>query len=346
MMRRLYIDWLRGVAVVLMIMWHAIDAWTLAASRDTLAFAVIVFLAGWVAPLFLFLAGVAIPLAGEARVARGASRRAAGWALQKRGWQVFLVAHLFRVQSFLLNPNGQWATILKPDILNILGLGLVLCAFLWSRARGLLSLARLVLLPAAAVVIVLTPWSRLWWWPTLLHPRLEAYIRPVGNQGQFTLFPTIAYVMAGTFLGAIVAASDPRDRQVHARMALAGAVVLAAGLLLGPATVRWATWADSLSLFLIRTGTMIALIPFAALVAGHLSSSRWHPLVVFGQTSLFVYWVHVELVYGVFSYPLKRALPLGQAFAAYLLFTAALIGLASWWRRRPAGPLVPAHMRA
>jgi len=346
MTRRLYIDWLRGVAVVLMIMWHAIDAWTLPTSRDTFAFATIVFLAGWVAPLFLFLAGAAIPLAGEARVARGASRREAGWALQKRGWQVFLIAHLFRVQSFLLNPNGQWSTILKPDILNILGLGLVLSAFLWSRASDLRSLARRLLVPTAFVVLVLTPWSRLWWWPTLLQPRLEAYIRPVGNQGQFTLFPTIAYLIVGTFIGAIVAASDPRDRRVHLRMTLAGMTMLAAALLLGPAAARWTTWLDTPSVFLLRTGAMTALIPAAWLVARNVSPARWNPLVVFGQTSLFVYWVHVELVYGVFSYPLKRALPLSQSFVVYLLFTAAMMGLATWWRRRPAGPLVPTHMRA
>jgi hypothetical protein len=46
----------------------------------------------------------------------------ASWRLQKRGWQIFLLAHVFRLQSFLLNPGATWASLLKPDILNILGL--------------------------------------------------------------------------------------------------------------------------------------------------------------------------------------------------------------------------------
>ena len=64
--RRLYIDWLRGVAVLVMIMWHSIDSWTVqdAAVRKSAAFGVITFGAGWAAPLFLFLAGVSLPFAG------------------------------------------------------------------------------------------------------------------------------------------------------------------------------------------------------------------------------------------------------------------------------------------
>ena len=59
------------------------------------------------APLFLFLAGVSVPFAIGAHVGRGADRRRAAWLVQRRGWQVFGLAHLFRLQSFLLNPNGR-----------------------------------------------------------------------------------------------------------------------------------------------------------------------------------------------------------------------------------------------
>ena len=36
--RLLYIDWLRGIAVLFMILWHSIDAWTVQTGRDTWAF--------------------------------------------------------------------------------------------------------------------------------------------------------------------------------------------------------------------------------------------------------------------------------------------------------------------
>ena len=98
--RLLYIDWLRGVAVLFMVLWHSIDAWTLQTDRESWAFTVIIFAAGWAAPLFLLLAGVSVSLAAGSRVARGRSRQEASWELQKRGWQIFLLAHVFRFQSF------------------------------------------------------------------------------------------------------------------------------------------------------------------------------------------------------------------------------------------------------
>ena len=46
----------------------------------------------------------------------------------------------------------------------------------------------------------------------------------------------------------------------------------------------------------------------------------------FGRASLFVYWIHVELAYGVLSGPWHKSLTLGQAFVAYVLFSVALFG--------------------
>ena len=175
-MRRAYIDWLRGLAVVIMMEWHAVDAWAAADARTTEGFRVAALIGGWAAPLFLFLAGVAVPLAGAAKIRKsGLDRRAASRALQIRGWQVFALAHLFRFQSFLFDLSASWGSIFKPDILNILGLGLVAAAFSWGRATTPRRRVLYLLVPAA-IVVLLAPWSVLWSWPTLLPPRLEAYI--------------------------------------------------------------------------------------------------------------------------------------------------------------------------
>jgi hypothetical protein len=69
-------------------------------------------------------------------------------------------------------------------------------------------------------------------------------------------------------------------------------------------------------------------------------------MIVFGRTSLFVYWVHVELAYGNFSFPLHHALTLVWAVAGYAALTCVMLGAAYlWMRHAPRGPLVPAYMR-
>lgn len=69
----------------------------------------------------------------------------------------------------------------------------------------------------------------------------------------------------------------------------------------------------------------------------------WSPMQEFGRASLFVYWIHVEMVYGVLTQPLHKRLPLGWAFAAFALFSLFLFGIAMsknalvtrWHQRRP-----------
>jgi hypothetical protein len=49
-------------------------------------------------------------------------------------------------------------------------------------------------------------------------------------------------------------------------------------------------------------------------------------LELFGRRSLFVYWIHVELVYGYATWPLHGRLPLWGVGVAYVAFTALIYG--------------------
>lgn len=349
--RRAYIDWLRGIAVLLMVLWHVVDAWHVADDRGTAAFHVIGSLAGWAAPMFLFLAGVSLPLAGQARMTRdGLDRRSASRLLVRRGWFVFLLAHLFRLQSFVLNPTASWAGLFRPDILNILGLGMVMAGFAWGRAASPRARVGWLLLPAVIVVAVLTPWIPAWGWPSLLPSRLEGYIRIVNGNAVFSLFPAVAYVFAGAFAGAALAERPgPAEASFHTRAVAAGLGLMAAAF--GATLVTWGEtahwWTRTLWLMSWRVGVLVLMLPAAWWLLRDRRPSAAHPLMVFGRASLFVYWVHVELAYGRLSYPLHKALPLAWALVAWAVVLAALYGAARLWLRRPAGRyLIPSHMRA
>jgi uncharacterized membrane protein len=321
-----------------MIFWHSMDSWTAASGRTGHAFEAVTFIGGWAAPLFLFLAGVSIPLAG-ARSER--TRADAGATLQKRGWTVFGLAHLFRLQSFLLNPAASWSSLLKPDILNILGLGIVATAFCWSRATT--PVRRVVwLLAPAAVIVLLAPGSRVWMWPEFFRayaPRLEAYVRPVAGMGVFSVFPWLAFVFVGAFIGEWMATHGPSvDASAFQWRVAGGAVFVGAVGAVGtflPSVNGSEFWSTSVSFFLLRVAVMMLMLGLA-----WFWSRASDPMVQLGRASLFVYWVHVELAYGFFSQPLHYALPLPGAIAAFGLLTLLMWWAAGLWLGR-RGPWIP-----
>jgi len=79
--RREYLDWLRGVAVLIMIGSHTIDSWTVVADRGRTAYRYAISIGGFGAPVFLFLAGIALMLAAGQRLRRGESESAAAAAV-------------------------------------------------------------------------------------------------------------------------------------------------------------------------------------------------------------------------------------------------------------------------
>ncbi|MEZ5316273.1 MAG: heparan-alpha-glucosaminide N-acetyltransferase domain-containing protein [Vicinamibacterales bacterium] len=339
-MRLRHVDWLRGVAVLAMIEWHALDAWTADWARTPVAWWWVAFFGGWAAPLFVFLAGVSLPLAGAARLARGLDRAAVARTLARRGAEIFVLAHLFRVQSFLLNGSTNWSSILKPDILNVLGLGLVAGAWVW-RWSWTTAAAVALFGGAALLAMIATPFARGWAWPALLYPRFEAYIRPVGHLGVFSLFPIVGYLFAGAAVGSLMtpARDEAGDRRFHGRTAAVGAVALALSFVVGalpealPGTAWWAT---VVSPFVMRTAAMSV-----ALAAGWWwwrgRAATRGPLLTFGRTSLFVYWIHVEVAYGVVSRPWHHALSLPRALAAFAGLTLLMLALAyAWQQLRPS----------
>ena len=131
--RRGYLDWLRGLAVLIMIEAHVIDSWTRVADRGSWQFAWAMILGGFGAPLFLFLAGVSVALSAGSKSRQTNDDPAASAAVMKRGLED-LRARL-PVPAASLDPRlGNPRTLLlKVDILNIMGPGIVAAAALWGR---------------------------------------------------------------------------------------------------------------------------------------------------------------------------------------------------------------------
>jgi uncharacterized membrane protein len=330
--RQPYLDLLRGLAVAIMVEAHVVDSWTRDADRVGQAYFCAVFLAGLAAPLFLFLAGLTLAVAATARELRdgpAAAARATRW----RGWQVFGLAFLFRLQAQVLG-WGPLMNLLKVDILNVMGLAMVVAGHLWglARSRG----ARLALFAIATTVAAMaTPLIRQAAWLDPLPDPIEWYLRPAPNRTTFTLFPWAGFLFAGSLTGTLIGAArtPAAERLLHTGLMIAAAAGVALGYLasLSPSIFPVSSfWTSSPTFFFIRLGLITALVPLARL------APRWPALETFGRSSLFVYWIHVEMVYGVIATPIKRSLPLWGSLVATGLLCLALYGVVRFKNRRLA----------
>ncbi len=342
--RRPYLDVLRGVAVLIMIEAHVIDSWTRVADRRSRAFGEALILGGFGAPLFLFLAGAAVAMSAASKARRTGDSRAAARAVQRRGLQIFLLAFVFRLQSLVLSQAPVW-TMLKVDILNIMGPAIILAAMVWGAFRT--TRARVVAFAVATVAIVwATPLVRGAAGLAELSDSLEGYLRPVPGLTNFTLFPWVAFVMAGGVVGVILDAARTAgaDRRVNIGFGLAGVLMMLAAYqasFLPALGAPSAFWTTSASFFFMRLGVMVAAVGLAYLWEQRpTAGQRWSPLQVLGRTSLFIYWIHVELVYGLISLPLHGAFTLRGAWIGVVLFGFLMLGAAAgkdramkWWRR-------------
>ena len=346
--RRVYIDWARGLAVLLMIEWHTSDAWTRAADRHSAAFGWALVLGGFAAPLFLWLAGLAVALSAARLAGTSGSRGAVVRTICRRGLEIFILAFLFRVQAFIVTPGSYPVTIFRVDILNVMGAAIVAVGLVWAAGASTMALVGWYGALAATVALV-TPIVRTAAIVDVLPLWFQWYMKPAGDLTTFTLFPWAGFVFAGAACGVILATTDNShaERRVQLVFAAAGLVLVALGQYLSrrPSIYQQSEfWTSSPTWFAIRVGilmTAVALLyGIAELVAD--GSLAWRSLDRFGRSSLFVYWIHVELVYGYATWPLHRRLPLWGTLVAcaafsLLMYRAVIVRdrIVENWRTRP-----------
>jgi uncharacterized membrane protein len=326
--RRRYLDWLRGIGVLIMIWAHTLDSWTRVEDRGH-AYKQAMVIGGFGAPIFLFLAGVSLALAAGSRLRKGLSEREAAERARRRGWQIFGLAFLFRLQSAVISGGWSLQSLLKVDILNIMGLSMLIAAILWGLGRGIGS--RILLLSSAAAAVgMLTPIIRET--PVLapLPDAIEWYFRPDPGRTTFTLFPWAGFVLAGSAIGVWLdrEAAPTAERRMVLTLGAVGVMVAIAGYLaafLPPIYAKTEYWTSSPTFFVLRLGLLMVAVALAYLWI--LWMPRRSRIVEFGVASLFVYWIHVEMVYGVLSLPIHRRLTLVQALIAYMLFSLFLFWL-------------------
>ena len=353
--RLTYIDWMRGLACVLMFQTHCYDAWLSPAARKSSSLIAWSRLGGTLpAPLFIFLAGVSFALVTDRLREKGIERNAIARQTVLRGAEIFGFGLLFRVQEFALGyPWSPWTDLLRVDVLNILGLSMMLMGVLCrATSHGEIVAMRIRTIIAAlfgaAVVSMLTPplWTTLRLkflpWP------IESYINGVHilNQPQpwlFPLFPWSAFAFAGLAVGLFLCSSFARRKEAAAIAVLGGS-----GIICGLVSVAMDSssihlysvydyWHTSPNFFLMRCGILLVILFLSYLwCRWGLAHLGFSPIVQLGSASLLVYWVHIEFVYGRFSILPKGQCSAVKATAGLATIFIGMLGLSllkSSWKK-------------
>src|SRR6266702_2125852 len=355
MKRLAYVDWMRGLACVLMFQTHCYDSWLSPEARKSSSLIVWSQLGGTLpAPLFVFLAGVSFALVTERLREKGIERNAIAKQTLLRGAEVFGMGLLFRVQELALGyPWSPWTDLLRVDVLNILGLSMmlmgVLCWLTASRSRmslagdGTVAAARIRTLVAAIFVAALVAMATPPLWtthrPKFLPWPIESYINGVHIFGQpqpwlFPLFPWSAFAFAGLAAGFFLFSESAKRREglMFAALGAAGIIAVALSVFFDSTRIRlyavYDYWHSNPNFFLLRCGVLLVILFLVyAWCRWGFAQKGFSPIIQLGNTSLLVYWVHIEFVYGRFSILPKKQCSAVQATAGLLTIFLAMLGL-------------------
>ena len=340
--RLAYIDWMRGLACLLMFQTHCYDSWLGGTAREG-SFIKWSQLGGTLpAPLFLFLAGVSFALVTDRMRSKGISANEIALTTIRRGAEIYGLGLLFRVQEFILGrPWAPWTDLLRVDILNTIGVSMMLMGIVSRLTRTRAANAIVAAFVALGIAIVTPPlWTT---WRVLWLPwYVESYINGVHTFGTpqpwlFPIFPWAAFAFAGLALGFALFGEWAKNN-----LAKLTALIGAAGIGLfyfsiwldsrpGQFYAVYDYWHSSPNFFLARVGILMIIV-FLAHAWCRWGAGQWgfSPLIQIGQTSLLVYWVHIEFVYGRFSILTKRSqtIPMATLGLAIIFVAMVLLSIA------------------
>jgi len=321
--RLAFIDWMRGLAAVIMLQGHTFHSFTRNDLRGGGPYLLSQFIGGLPPAMFLFLTGITFAFLMHSKERQGVSGRQKLLAALRRSGYLFLLAFLFRIQLYIFGyPSSPASELLKVDILNCMGMAMLLfapMAFFSTVERIRLCTVLGIVVAALSPLITALDNPRVPW---LVH----AYFFPSLNY--FGFFPWAAFLAFGMAAGSILRTVNPEqmNRAMLWAMSIGVGLVIAAQYLSNLPYSFYPKsdyWLNSPGLTASKLGIVLCILALSFLWVNAGAPQRWSLFRQLGTTSLLVYWVHIELVYGRWFGFWKEALTVQQV----VFFSIALIGL-------------------
>ena len=332
--RLAFIDWTRGLAAVVMLQGHTFDSFTRTDLRTQSTFTFSQFLGGMPPAIFLFLTGITFAFLMDSQDRQVPSTWTRIVAALKRSRYLFLIAFLFRIQLYIFGfPTSPASELLRVDILNCMGMAMLLlapmAAFNTRERIRLCAILGAVIAGLAPLVSMIDS--------SHMPGIVRSYFFP--SYSSFGFFPWASFLAFGMAAGSVLRAvkADEMPRVMLWVLAIGTGLALGAHQMSNMSYSLYAKsdfWLNSPLLIFIKLGVVLMLLAFAFLWVNVGVPQKWSLFRQLGTTSLLVYWVHIELVYGRWFGIWKQALSVSQVIIYTVillaLMTALSVGRTHW----------------
>ncbi|MFN0156770.1 MAG: heparan-alpha-glucosaminide N-acetyltransferase domain-containing protein [Bacteroidota bacterium] len=340
-----FIDIMRGVAVVVMVVGHSIDSVLSNGSRSSEMFRLYDAVRGFTAPMFLFVSGLAFSVATEKK---WDAYRHIGRPLFHRLGRILLlliIGYALHLPFFSLNKilyqatSADYAQLFQADVLHCVAISLLILQAIVLCVRTPRTWAIVVSI-IAMVCVCLSPVV----WGIDFAPLVSPILSPYFNQTQisiFPLFPFSGFLFIGAMTGHFFLNARRHDleREFFKKISLAGIVMGICGIVFEFFPISLYSphdyWKSSPIFFFVRLAIVFVLTSgffFLRSLPDIVSKN----IILLGQSSLLVYVLHIMIVYGSpansgLAQIVGRALSYPSAIAVGALVLFCMLGVVYGW---------------
>ncbi|MFZ4618979.1 MAG: heparan-alpha-glucosaminide N-acetyltransferase domain-containing protein [Bacteroidota bacterium] len=345
--RFVYIDLLRGWAVVVMIEVHVFNAFLIPALREEAWFKVLNFINGLVAPSFLFIAGYSFVLIAQRKWNEYLTFSPVFWKQLGRILQVLAVGYALHLPFFSFNKLTmiswqEWGVFWKIDVLHAISVSLMTLL-----ALVLITRTQKRYFAAVAVLAVLMIGGS----PLMYDRNLDSILpEPISNyltaahRSQFPLFPWMGFVLCGGLASQLLVwwKETTEEKSIFRRFFIGGiaAIVLSMIAAALPFSLfpEHNFWKASPEFFFIRLG--IVMILLSTLWYWEQTAKSEPSLVsVVGSESLLAYAGHLLVIYGMFwdnkslAFIIGKTKSVPEVIVMTVLLIAVTMAVSYLWNR-------------
>lgn len=342
--RYVFIDLLRGWAIIIMIEVHVFNAFLLPELKLTGWFDILTFINGLVAPSFLFVSGFAFEVSSGSKLDDMRKFKLSFWKKLWRYFSIILIGYALHLPYYSLSKILNRATpsqlqdFFAVDVLQCIGAGLLVLFVIRLLIRSD-KIYHYSLLGLFFFVMIVSPF----FWKTnstnYFHPIIANYFNRLSGS-LFPVFPWINFILAGAIFAKYFLdfATSNREEKFINGIAITGMIMLLLGHLFYSGL-----FPDYLTSIIPNPVFFVERLGYVLVIATLCwYYNRWRVVrksfvLDASRESLLIYWLHLITIYGMFWGGKSFAILIGptlnlvESIAATLILVSAMVLVAKVW---------------